>query len=253
MPRHWHRRATRRLLSWTRELRRARQPGRAAVSGAAEHAEEEAGPVPPDRCGRPRASDGGAARRRRPRRREDDEQGRHRREPAPKSIDSLGQSSQVTALEQERQTIIAMNDAAETLTVASKPAQADPTSILAAEQAANSSSSNSGIQTGTGITGSAPRPTRRRPCRSARRVRRLRVQQGDPVDLPVRPVAAGERLERLRGEPVRCLRHPAVAARGQDGFRSGSDWQTNPRTQIIWGLGYIKSVYGTPCAAWANE
>src|ERR1700753_2366247 len=36
------------------------------------------------------------------------------------SIDSLGQSSQVTALENERATIIAMNNAAETLTSASK-------------------------------------------------------------------------------------------------------------------------------------
>ena len=34
---------------------------------------------------------------------------------------------------------------------------------------------------------------------------------------------------------------------------AGADWQTNPTTQIIWGLGYIKSVYGTPCAAWAHE
>src|ERR1700692_1202812 len=51
-------------------------------------------------------------------------------------IDSLGQSSQVTALENERATIIAMNDAAETLTVAAKPAQADPTQILAAAKAA---------------------------------------------------------------------------------------------------------------------
>jgi hypothetical protein len=32
---------------------------------------------------------------------------------------------------------------------------------------------------------------------------------------------------------------------------SGADWQTNPATQINWGLGYIKSVYGTPCNAWA--
>lgn len=30
----------------------------------------------------------------------------------------------------------------------------------------------------------------------------------------------------------------------------GPDWQTNPRTQIIWGLGYIKSRYGSPCNAW---
>ena len=32
---------------------------------------------------------------------------------------------------------------------------------------------------------------------------------------------------------------------------AGADWQTNPATQIAWGLGYIKSTYGTPCNAWA--
>ncbi|NJC69501.1 lytic transglycosylase domain-containing protein [Planosporangium thailandense] len=32
---------------------------------------------------------------------------------------------------------------------------------------------------------------------------------------------------------------------------AGSDWQTNPATQIKWGLGYIKSKYGSPCGAWS--
>jgi hypothetical protein len=34
---------------------------------------------------------------------------------------------------------------------------------------------------------------------------------------------------------------------------AGADWQTDPTTQIRWGLGYIKSIYGTPCGAWAHE
>jgi transglycosylase-like protein with SLT domain len=34
---------------------------------------------------------------------------------------------------------------------------------------------------------------------------------------------------------------------------AGSDWLTNPATQIKWGLGYIKSTYGTPCNAWGHE
>jgi len=34
---------------------------------------------------------------------------------------------------------------------------------------------------------------------------------------------------------------------------AGSDWLTNPATQIKWGLGYIKSMYGTPCGAWSHE
>jgi Transglycosylase SLT domain len=33
---------------------------------------------------------------------------------------------------------------------------------------------------------------------------------------------------------------------------AGADWQTNPATQIRWGLGYIKSTYGSPCAAWSH-
>jgi hypothetical protein len=32
---------------------------------------------------------------------------------------------------------------------------------------------------------------------------------------------------------------------------AGPNWQTNPTTQIKWGLGYIKQRYGTPCGAWA--
>lgn len=33
----------------------------------------------------------------------------------------------------------------------------------------------------------------------------------------------------------------------------GSDWETNPATQITWGLGYIQGRYGTPCGAWAKS
>lgn len=34
---------------------------------------------------------------------------------------------------------------------------------------------------------------------------------------------------------------------------AGADWATNPRTQIIWGLGYIAARYSTPCGAWAHS
>ena len=33
----------------------------------------------------------------------------------------------------------------------------------------------------------------------------------------------------------------------------GSDWATNPATQIRWGLGYIAGRYGTPCSAWNHS
>jgi hypothetical protein len=34
---------------------------------------------------------------------------------------------------------------------------------------------------------------------------------------------------------------------------AGPDWQTDAATQILWGLRYIQSTYGSPCAAWSHE
>jgi hypothetical protein len=31
----------------------------------------------------------------------------------------------------------------------------------------------------------------------------------------------------------------------------GSDWRTNPATQIIWAIKYMKDRYGSPCSAWS--
>jgi hypothetical protein len=174
------------------------------------------------------------------------------------SIDSLGHSSQVTALENERATIIAMNDAAETLTVASIPAKADPTQILAAAKAASvaasaASSASSSIQTGTGITGSPPpaNPSSAEvigenelvaegfskatqwPC-----LYDLWQQESGWNVYAENPSGAYGIPQSLPGDKMASV---------------ASDWQTNPTTQIIWGLGYIKSVYGTPCGAWSHE
>jgi hypothetical protein len=33
---------------------------------------------------------------------------------------------------------------------------------------------------------------------------------------------------------------------------AGSDWKTNPATQIKWGLGYVKGRYKSPCGAWSH-
>jgi hypothetical protein len=34
---------------------------------------------------------------------------------------------------------------------------------------------------------------------------------------------------------------------------AGPDWETDASTQIRWGLGYIKDLYGSPCGAWSHE
>lgn len=40
---------------------------------------------------------------------------------------------------------------------------------------------------------------------------------------------------------------PAGKMRG-----AGKDWRHNPKTQIRWGLAYIKGRYGRPCGAWGH-
>jgi hypothetical protein len=34
---------------------------------------------------------------------------------------------------------------------------------------------------------------------------------------------------------------------------NGDDWETNPATQIAWGLDYIEGRYGNPCGAWSHS
>ena len=43
------------------------------------------------------------------------------------------------------------------------------------------------------------------------------------------------------------------AAPGNKMASEGSDWLTNPQTQIRWGLKYIKGRYSSPCGAWAHS
>lgn len=57
-------------------------------------------------------------------------------------------------------------------------------------------------------------------------------------------------------------RHKAASTSGAYGIpqalpgtkmaSAGSDWKTNPATQIKWGLNYIDNRYGTPCSAWRH-
>jgi hypothetical protein len=54
----------------------------------------------------------------------------------------------------------------------------------------------------------------------------------------------------LAGNPAYAYGIPQ-ADPGSKMAAEGSDWLTNPRTQIRWGEDYIQGRYGTPCQAWA--
>jgi hypothetical protein len=158
------------------------------------------------------------------------------------AIDNLGRSGSVTALEQEQQTLVAMTNAAGTLTVDAKPAMANPTSILSAQSAQSSS------VTGGGTSVAAP------------------PAPADPELLPSFGFNQTTEYDCLYNLWMResgwnvYAENTASGAYGIPQSLPGdkmasiaADWQTNPTTQIKWGLTYISGTYGTPCNAWVHE
>jgi hypothetical protein len=167
------------------------------------------------------------------------------------SIDGLGQSGSVALLEQERQTLIEMTAASKTLSTAAKPAMANPEQILASQNTSTSSSSQTTGGTGVATTAPPSNPT----AAEATAQSMLASFGFSSSQWP----CLYDIWQRESGWNV----YAENAASGAYGIpqslpgdkmaSAGADWQTDAATQIRWGLGYIKSVYGTPCAAWANE
>jgi hypothetical protein len=66
-------------------------------------------------------------------------------------------------------------------------------------------------------------------------------------------VEPGERLEPVRLQPVlRCVRDPASLPASKMAS-AGPDFRSNARTQILWGMRYIRGSYVTPYRAWLHE
>jgi hypothetical protein len=168
------------------------------------------------------------------------------------SIDGLGSSGSVALLQQERQTLIAMTAATKTLTVAAKPATADAATILAAQDSTGSGTGDT--SGGTGVT-TTPPPANPTAAESTAQAMLTSFGFSESTQWP----CLFDLWQRESGWNV----YAENAASGAYGIpqslpgskmaSAGPDWQTSAATQIRWGLGYIKSVYGTPCGAWSNE
>jgi hypothetical protein len=163
------------------------------------------------------------------------------------AIDGLGHSGSVAALEQERMTIIEMDSAAKTLTIVAKPATADPSSL----QQQTTQSEETG---GTGITAAAPPAD---PTAAETDAKDMLASYG--WDNTTQWTCLYNLWERESGWNV-YAENPYSGAYGipqslpaSKMAMFGSDYLTNPVTQIKWGLYYIKGTYSTPCGAWQNE
>lgn len=166
------------------------------------------------------------------------------------AIDALPRSGSVALLAKERETIIVMNAAAKTYSIAAKPAMVNPKQVMASQQAANATSSSSS-SVPTTVSAPAPDPG------TAQSIGynmlpdfgfSQKTQWGCLLDLWDREsgwIYDAENASGAYGIPQ--------ALPGSKMASAGSDWLTNPATQIKWGLGYISDVYGTPCGAWDHE
>lgn len=157
----------------------------------------------------------------------------------------------MAALEAERTQLIAMTIAARTLTVVAKPKLASPAEVAAA---------NPGTGTGAGsagggiiyVTSTPPDPN------TAQSIAYNVMASfgfspstyfGCLLDIWNRE--SGWRYD--AENPASGAYGIPQALPGSKMASAGADWQTNPATQIEWGLGYIKTTYGNPCSAWAFE
>ena len=172
---------------------------------------------------------------------------------AVQAIEMVPGSHTMAALEAERAQLIAMTAAARTLTVVAKPKLASPAEVAAANPGTGTGTGGSG--TGTGgivyVTSTPPNPG------TAQSIAyNIMASFGfDPktffgclVDIWNRE--SGWRYDAENASGAYGIPQALPASKMAS---AGAGYMTNPATQIKWGLGYIKSIYGDPCKAWAFE
>ncbi len=176
---------------------------------------------------------------------------------AVQAIEMVPGSHTMAALETERAQLIAMTAAARTLTVVAKPKLASPAEVAAATPSTTTTSTSTSTGTGSGgggivyVTSTPPNPN------TAQSIAYSMLASfgfspttyfGCLLDIWNRE--SGWRYDAENASGAYGI---PQALPGSKMASAGADWQTNPATQIKWGLGYIKAIYGNPCSAWAFE
>jgi hypothetical protein len=174
---------------------------------------------------------------------------------AAEAIEAVPGSHTMTLLEAEREQLIAMTAAARTLTVVAKPKLASPAQVAAANPGTGTGSGTGiGTAPSSGVTYVASAPPNPGTAQSIAYNMMAsfgfspQTYFGCLLDIWNREsgwVYDAENASGAYGIPQ--------ALPGSKMASAGADWQTDPATQIRWGLGYIKDIYGNPCSAWAFE
>jgi hypothetical protein len=156
------------------------------------------------------------------------------------ALAAIPTSHSATLLEQERQQMILVDAASKTLSMVSAPKLAQSPASAASDQAGNSPVLNfpapnpgTAQSIGFNMLSSFGFSTSQWPCLD------------DLWNRESGWIYDAENASGAYGIPQ--------ALPGSKMASAGADWATDPTTQIRWGLGYIQSVYGSPCSAWDHE
>jgi hypothetical protein len=172
---------------------------------------------------------------------------------AVQAIDVVPGSHTMAALEAERSQLIAMTAAARTLTVVAKPKLASPAVVAAANPGTGAAAGG-----GTGGTGGTVYVTSTPPNPNTAQSIAYNMMASFGFDpktyfgclLNIWNRESGWRYDAENASGAYGI---PQALPGRKMASAGADWQTNPATQITWGLNYIKAIYGNPCRAWGFE
>ena len=169
---------------------------------------------------------------------------------AVRAIGMVPGSRTMATLEAERAQLIAMTTAARTLTVVAKPKLASPAEVAAANPGTTGGTGNGNGNGGiVYVTSTPPDPG------SAQSIayNMLASFGFSPTTFfgCLKEMWDRESGWRYDAENASGAYGIPQALPGSKMASAGADWQTNPATQIKWGLVYIKSIYGDPCKAWA--
>jgi hypothetical protein len=163
------------------------------------------------------------------------------------AIDALPRSGSVALIVQERKNIIVMDAASRTLTVAAKPAVVNPDQVMASQSAAANSSSGSTNTTTVNVPPPDPETAQSIGYNMLPQFGFNQTTQWTCLlDLWNRESGWLYDAE----NPSSGAYGIPQALPGDKMASAGADWQTDPATQIEWGLGYISQTYGTPCNAY---
>ena len=162
---------------------------------------------------------------------------------------ALPGSRAMTVMEQARQQMIVMNTATHTMHQVGAPKLASTASATAATTGSTGGSTGGGTAGGTTVNVPPPNPG------TAQSIA-YNMMSSFGFDPKTQfgcldNIYTRESGWRYNAENASGAYGIPQALPGSKMASAGADWQTNPATQIKWGLGYIKSIYGTPCNAWS--